>query len=775
MKKKKAISGTMMRKYLFGALTLSLSLFANPAFAGVVSGEGSSQTIKQGDPAERWQVSDKGLLILNNGAQAESIVVRTNGKVISNNASISENNGAVGSPGIWLLTSSGEINNTRITVKGGRALQLGDGSVADVNGGYFEGDLGAISLQDPGTVLNITGAEIRGHLGIPPYNTESFGQGIQHYGGTLTVTESRVTGDTSGIQMLYDGFAGEAAVRGNMNMTLNDTSVTGLDGSAIRVSSYEDTPTWAVINITGNSVLSGSNGTLLEVSDQSIAELNISGSQLTGNIVNEVGSTTGVTLTDGASLTGQLTNVTSFSAANGTTWQLTGDSIVGNISNSGTITLGQNSAGTTLRVTGNYAGQDGLLVFNGELAGDDSLTDRLIIDGSTSGNTFVSVRNLGGSGAQTLNGIELITVGGNSAGTFKESGRIVAGAYDYHLMRGTGSNAGNWYLSSEYNDGGDGGDGGISPVTLILRPEAGVWTSSNTISNTLFLTSLRDRESYKGDQGRMWSYARGTHLRQQSGSDQLKSDSNTWVTQIGADLGRWKTGNNGSFRAGVMAGSGRASINSRSILSGYTAKGNLTGWNLGVYGTWYQNEENRTGFYADTWMQYSWFNGTIRGQGQSGERYHSDGLSASIEAGYSLPFLQTSAGNFILQPRVQFIQSDVRMNDHQEVNGTKLTGSGNSNLQSRTGAKVSFTSAAGKSTAISTWVSADWIHNTQQYGVRMDDVLVESEGSRDMVGIAAGIDGRISEALSISANVTQSSGTGRYSETSGQIGISWAF
>ncbi|HAH9279669.1 TPA: autotransporter outer membrane beta-barrel domain-containing protein, partial [Escherichia coli] len=57
----------------------------------------------------------------------------------------------------------------------------------------------------------------------------------------------------------------------------------------------------------------------------------------------------------------------------------------------------------------------------------------------------------GGSGAQTLNGIELIHVDGQSDGEFTQTGRIAAGAYDYTLGRGTGANHGNWYLTSSKN------------------------------------------------------------------------------------------------------------------------------------------------------------------------------------------------------------------------------------------------------------------------------------------------------------------------------------
>ncbi|MEB6706521.1 autotransporter outer membrane beta-barrel domain-containing protein, partial [Escherichia coli] len=66
--------------------------------------------------------------------------------------------------------------------------------------------------------------------------------------------------------------------------------------------------------------------------------------------------------------------------------------------------------------------------------------------------TRVAVTNAGGTGAQTLNGIELIHVDGNAdSAEFVQAGRIAAGAYDYTLGRGQGSNSGNWYLTSGKN------------------------------------------------------------------------------------------------------------------------------------------------------------------------------------------------------------------------------------------------------------------------------------------------------------------------------------
>jgi autotransporter family porin len=55
---------------------------------------------------------------------------------------------------------------------------------------------------------------------------------------------------------------------------------------------------------------------------------------------------------------------------------------------------------------------------------------------------------LGGSGAETLNGIKLIEVQGNAdSNAFKQQGRIVAGADDYKLVHGDSD----WYLTNREN------------------------------------------------------------------------------------------------------------------------------------------------------------------------------------------------------------------------------------------------------------------------------------------------------------------------------------
>ena len=116
-----------------------------------------------------------------------------------------------------------------------------------------------------------------------------------------------------------------------------------------------------------------------------------------------------------------------------------------------------NSFGT-LTAAGNYTGNGGTLEMETVLGGDASPTDRLVVTGNTAGSTTVRLLNRGGPGAQTVEGIKIIDVGGASNGTFTLAGDymlqgrpvIVAGAYGYALYQnGVSTPAdGDWYLRS---------------------------------------------------------------------------------------------------------------------------------------------------------------------------------------------------------------------------------------------------------------------------------------------------------------------------------------
>jgi fibronectin-binding autotransporter adhesin len=97
--------------------------------------------------------------------------------------------------------------------------------------------------------------------------------------------------------------------------------------------------------------------------------------------------------------------------------RLEGTGTIGALANAGAVAPGQGGFGT-LTVAGDYAGNNGTLEIEAALAGDDSPSDRLVVNGSTAGKTEVHVVNKGGFGAATKDGVKIVDVAGASNGTF---------------------------------------------------------------------------------------------------------------------------------------------------------------------------------------------------------------------------------------------------------------------------------------------------------------------------------------------------------------------
>ncbi|MBI1058354.1 autotransporter outer membrane beta-barrel domain-containing protein [Escherichia coli] len=507
------------------------------------------------------------------------------------------------------------------------------------------------------------------------------------------------------------------------------------------------------------------------------AEITVDASQksvLSGTTSVATGSTLNILLSDGAS------------------WISGGDSTVTNLllDNGNLVISGPDATrnvGNVVTVTGDYRGNNGNIEFNTVLAGDDSATDKLIVQGNTSGKTFVTVNKAGGSGAQTLNGIELIHVDGQSDGEFTQTGRIAAGAYDYTLGRGTGVNSGNWYLTSGKN----------SPIpdshNNDLRPEAGTYTANLVAANTMFVTRLHERlgqmqyvDAITGEPKAtsMWMRHEGGHNRWRDGSGQLKTQSNRYVIQLGGDIAQWDWGGTNRWHLGVMAGYGNNYSSTGAVRTGYHSKGSVNGYSTGLYATWYADDETHNGAYLDTWAQYGWFNNYVKGDGLQGESWKSKGLTASLETGYTwkageFSGSQGSLNEWYIQPQAQIVWMGVKADKHRENNGTRVESTGDDNVRTRLGVKTWIKGHNkmddGKSREFSPFVEVNWLHNTRDFGTRMNGVTVHQDGARNIGEVKTGVEGQINPHLNLWGNVRVQVGDKGYNDTSAMLGVKYTF
>ncbi|KAF1067191.1 MAG: Outer membrane protein IcsA autotransporter [Pseudomonas citronellolis] len=448
-----------------------------------------------------------------------------------------------------------------------------------------------------------------------------------------------------------------------------------------------------------------------------------------------------------------------------------------------------------MTVEGDYTGKDAHLVMNGELAGDSSPTDVLIVKGDVkAGTTHVAVNNLGGKGAPTLFGSGLVKVYGTSYGEFVKQGRIVAGAYDYDIVK----HGEDWVLDSTLGDAKN-----LRAMDLArsltpapkaapehaIRPEGGIYATNLAAANHLFNTRLEDRqggtEYLDASSGEvklspLWMRSNLGRTRSHDDSNQLHLSGHHSVMQFGSDLGRWTLEGSDSLRVGVMGGYANQKNRSTNARTGYHADGSIYGYSAGVYSTWFQNAEDQTGAYVDTWAQYSWFTASIKGQDIAPEHYNAKGTSASVESGYTWQVQSADpARSYRLQPHMQVTWMGVKADDHREANGTRVASRGNDSIQTRVGLRASMKQYTQEQrhprTAFEPYAEVNWLNNSRDFGARMDDVRVNQDGARNIAEVKLGLEGQITERVGLWGNVAQQMGSNNYRDTGATLGLKIAF
>ncbi|WP_283666582.1 autotransporter outer membrane beta-barrel domain-containing protein [Escherichia coli] len=188
--------------------------------------------------------------------------------------------------------------------------------------------------------------------------------------------------------------------------------------------------------------------------------------------------------------------------------------------------------------------------------------------------------------------------------------------------------------------------------------------------------------------------------------------------------------------------------------------------------------------YVDSWMQYSWFDNTVKGEGLAEEKYDSNGLMASLETGYVWPAYSWMSDNgtdntLYLRPQAQVTWSGVKADDHTERNGTVVKSAGTDNVQTRLGLRVSMTGQSsldkGSVRKFEPYAEVNWLWNSEQYGVTMGDASDHLKGSRSVAELKAGVEGRITDNLGLWGNVAQQVGNHSYSDTQGMVGVKYTF
>ncbi|MBL5862146.1 autotransporter outer membrane beta-barrel domain-containing protein [Serratia fonticola] len=733
-----------------------------------------------------------GLNIKNAGTISSSAGVAVysyGGGIIENAAGASiEGLGGIAYVRPVVYNNTNRVDNSG-SIKGTGSVFVTDNTLATTGSGtgvYFGGGLSGT----PNQLINRHGGTIEGtfygvYSGYGPRFSDAVGLGVEN-SGTIS------------------GKTGIAINAGNATI-VNSGIITGSEGIAIQFDQEGDYTNSLTLN-TGSQL----NGSVLGGSGHDLLVLNGSGTESldkfvgfetltmqgdnwrltgSGNLANQTDINSGNLQLDGV-LTTPVMNIHESGSLTGT------GRLIGNVSNQGVLAPGSNTDFSTLTIQGNYVGNGGSLVLKTQLAADDSFSDKLVITGDASGDTRVQIINKGGSGALTAaNGIQVVQIGGASDATFTLQGRVVAGAYEYKLFKNAlDSEDGDWYLRSAKNPnlpppppvtpGGDEEDSNISLNTNkpnvspapLLRPEVGAYLGNQIAAQRLFIHSLHDRlgePQFVGqedqDHSSVWVRVLGGRMESQSAQGEIDERSDSTVMQIGGDIGVWENADS-RLLVGIMAGYGSTHTRARAQDNAAKATGELNGYNLGLYGNWYQNAAKMTGPYIDTWLQYAWYDNTVKGNELSSEHYRSNTLSASIETGWTFVLAELPGSQVLFEPQAQVIYSHYTQEDHTEANGTRIHSQSTRQMQTRLGVRLYERNQTINGHAWQPYLGVNWWHGSGNDRIAFDDVVVRQDLPKNRFELKTGIEAELAKNWTIWGAVAVQRGQNHFSDINGTLG-----
>lgn len=588
-----------------------------------------------------------------------------------------------GGDGTLNINGGGTLETSRLS-----RTNLGAGQVnfdnatlrARANNNFFISGFstGALNIAAGGLTVDTQAFNVRAGSGFSGVG------GLTKTGtGTLTLQAANTyTGETV-IQAGTLALTSNGSIAASTRVVANGTfSISGISATGTSIQSLAGTG--FVVMGTKDLTITNANDTFSGIISGS-GDLTLIGGTQTFSGANTY---TGTTNVSGGTLRAGATNIfgttSAFSVASGGTFDLAGfDQTLVSLDNAGAVRLG-GAPGTTLTVTGNYVGSGGVVYINTALGLDNSTTDLLDVDGNTSGTSSLVVTNVGGTGAQTVEGIKVINVDGTSAGTFALIGdyvfegdqAVVGGAYAYRLYQGSVSDPtnGDWYLRSEIIDAGP----LYAPTVPLYENYANVLQAFNELGTLQQRVGSREwlNGGQAGEDGAVapdaiWARmdASQAHFEPGVSTTGASYDVSTWRLQAGMD-GVLQQSEAGSLVAGVNAQFGTVSSDITSLYGAGSV--NALGYGVGGTLTWY----GAGGFYLDGQAQATWYSADIVSDDTGTtlvEGNDAFGYGLSLEAGQKIGL----DANWSLTPQAQLSYSAVRFSDFtDQYDGTVSLNSG---------------------------------------------------------------------------------------------------
>ncbi|EHF4785547.1 TPA: fibronectin-binding autotransporter adhesin ShdA [Salmonella enterica] len=747
--------------------------------------------------------------------------------LVDNNATlVLDADGEVSAAG-GITTHSGATTQLAL----GTSLDLGDSALIQQDGSTLNVELNSDSVQP---LITGGSATLGGDLVVSDASLQARASDAEFQSFKLMDMDSDISGDFTSLTMNLTDQPDYLTVTGTINpedaseyllteglsWNATATSATPAHGTFTLGAGDSFEVTSVLGDKTGNGDWDGKSLTKLGAGKLTLSGANTySGDTnvqegtlwLTGaGTIGEMGSQQAVNVSSGATfggsngttVNGKVTNegtlVFGDSEETGAIFTLNGDLI-----NMGTMTSGSSSStpGNTLYVDGNYTGNGGSLYLNTVLGDDDSATDKLVITGDASGTTDLYINGIG-DGAQTTNGIEVVDVGGvSTSDAFELKNEVNAGLYTYRLYWNESDN--DWYLASKAqsddddsggddtpSDGGDDGgnvtppdDGGdVTPpddggdVAPQYRADIGAYMGNQWMARNLQMQTLYDREGsqYRNADGSVWARFKAGKAESEAVSGNIDMDSNYSQFQLGGDILAWGNGQQ-SFTVGVMASYINADTDSTGNRgadgSQFTSSGNVDGYNLGVYATWFADAQTHSGAYVDSWYQYGFYNNSVESGDAGSESYDSTANAVSLETGYRYDIALSNGNTVSLTPQAQVVWQNYSADSVKDNYGTRIDGQDGDSWTTRLGLRVDGKLYKGSRTVIQPFAEANWLHTSDDVSVSFDDATVKQDLPANRAELKVGLQADIDKQWSVRAQVAGQTGSNDFGDLNGSLNL----
>jgi len=681
--------------------------------------------------------SNSAALVINENATANML----NTTINANNAdnAVEVNTGAtLNATGLTVNHLGGMSSSSAIAINNADATLLNTSILSQVREGIsIDGSADRFSnvTYDRGTIVTDSDqsnavAVTFGNLQMKNVDIHTLGQYsnglmvqndsvVQVSGGSITTQAAATNGVTingANDLTLADGLListpGNASVGLALNadpMTADQVQKVRIDNATINsgnvgISKIYDGAAQVIID--NASLVLGINAAMT-FADNGASTVNVSGkSQIIGNIINGTTAKTDVTL-DGSVLTGAVQNLSSLTLNNQSVWNLTGDSVLTNLSmDNSLLNFTQPQQGQFHTLNASTLSGNGSLNFNTQLGSDNSPTDSLHVQGNASGQFGVLVRNVGGSGALTTgDGIRLVQVDGDDTSSLKLLRKVSAGAYDYYLYKGGSSSSKDWYLRTYLEpvpppepvpdpDPDPAPEPTPQPTptpipkpVIAYRTDVVGYIAAPFLNRQYGFSSMgsyheRTGDSVKRAQDGTWARIGGAHDNYDIG--RFSFDSDIRYIQIGKDLYQDETPRGNNVHAGIMISLGDQKTNSsdsaRGLVGESTDTGDVSTDAYGIGG--YYTVKTDSGAYLDFVGQVTDYHTEFQSETQAKQ----DGYGVALSAEGGIPFAITQSWR--LEPQTQVIYQYLHMKGFNDGIASVEKTTDNS-VQARAGVRLS--------------------------------------------------------------------------------------